>query len=128
MSEPTGPGTKTPTQKRLLAWLSEYNPAWLRADVVAGITLAAYLLPAAIGDSSLANLPARGRASTRACSRGSCSGCSAARATRRSRSLRDSRCCSARRWVSWPAATSRASALAARPTLLVGGLAVVRGL
>ena len=57
MSEPTGPGTKTPTQKRLLAWLSEYNPAWLRADVVAGITLAAYLLPAAIGDSSLANLP-----------------------------------------------------------------------
>ena len=57
MSEPTGPGTKTPTRKRLLAWLSEYNPAWLRADVVAGITLAAYLLPAAIGDSSLANLP-----------------------------------------------------------------------
>jgi high affinity sulfate transporter 1 len=57
MSEPTGPGTKAPTQKRLLAWLSEYNPAWLRGDVVAGITLAAYLLPAAIGDSSLANLP-----------------------------------------------------------------------
>src|SRR4026207_2304492 len=57
MSEPTGPGTKTPTQKRLLAWLSEYNPAALRADGVAGIPRAAYLLPRAIGDSSLANLP-----------------------------------------------------------------------
>ncbi len=30
---------------------------FLRADVMAGITLAAYLLPAAIGDSSLAGLP-----------------------------------------------------------------------
>src|SRR5512134_1604813 len=30
---------------------------WLRGDVVAGITLAAYLLPAALGDASLANLP-----------------------------------------------------------------------
>ena len=38
-------------------WLREYQPAWLRADLVAGITLAAYLLPAGIGDASLANLP-----------------------------------------------------------------------
>src|SRR5512134_1716356 len=30
---------------------------WLRGDVVAGITLAAYLLPAGLGDASLANLP-----------------------------------------------------------------------
>src|SRR5688572_27884092 len=40
-----------------LAWLREYQPAWLRADVVAGITLAAYLIPAGIGDASLAGLP-----------------------------------------------------------------------
>ena len=40
-----------------LGWLRSYKPAWLRADVVAGITLAAYLLPAGIGDASLANLP-----------------------------------------------------------------------
>ena len=39
------------------AWLASYDRAWLRGDVVAGITLAAYLLPAAIGDASLAGLP-----------------------------------------------------------------------
>src|SRR3954453_11558544 len=39
------------------AWLPSYERAWLRGDVVAGITLAAYLLPAAIGDASLAGLP-----------------------------------------------------------------------
>lgn len=38
-------------------WLRSYQPSWLRGDVVAGITLAAYLLPAALGDASLANLP-----------------------------------------------------------------------
>src|SRR5213080_215406 len=40
-----------------LRWLRGYKPAWFRADVVAGITLAAYLLPAGLGDASLANLP-----------------------------------------------------------------------
>ena len=40
-----------------LGWLRSYKPAWLGADIVAGITLAAYLLPAGIGDASLANLP-----------------------------------------------------------------------
>jgi high affinity sulfate transporter 1 len=38
------------------AWLAAYDRPWLRADIVAGITLAAYLLPAAIGDASLAGL------------------------------------------------------------------------
>jgi MFS superfamily sulfate permease-like transporter len=38
-------------------WLARYDPSWLRGDVMAGITLAAYLLPAAIGDASLAGLP-----------------------------------------------------------------------
>ena len=40
-----------------LSWLRAYNSTWLRGDVLAGITLAAYLLPAALGDASLANLP-----------------------------------------------------------------------
>ena len=40
-----------------LGWLSSYDRTWLRGDVVAGITLAAYLLPAGLGDASLANLP-----------------------------------------------------------------------
>ncbi|HET7221157.1 MAG TPA: SulP family inorganic anion transporter [Vicinamibacterales bacterium] len=38
-------------------WVPEYQAAWLRADLVAGLTLAAYLLPAGIGDASLAGLP-----------------------------------------------------------------------
>ncbi|HET9270219.1 MAG TPA: SulP family inorganic anion transporter, partial [Vicinamibacterales bacterium] len=38
-------------------WLSRYDRDWLRADFTAGVTLAAYLLPSAIGDASLAGLP-----------------------------------------------------------------------
>src|SRR3954451_15092864 len=41
----------------VLDWLSSYRRTCLRGDVVAGITLAAYLLPAGLGDASLANLP-----------------------------------------------------------------------
>lgn len=40
-----------------IKWLRSYDASWLRGDVVAGITLAAYLLPAGLGDASLANLP-----------------------------------------------------------------------
>jgi high affinity sulfate transporter 1 len=40
-----------------LGWLRSYQPSWLRGDVMAAITLAAYLLPAGLGDASLANLP-----------------------------------------------------------------------
>ncbi len=39
------------------SWLPQYQSSWLRFDIAAGITLAAYLLPAALGDASLANLP-----------------------------------------------------------------------
>jgi high affinity sulfate transporter 1 len=39
-----------------LTWLRTYDRSWLRGDVLAGVTLAAYLLPAALGDASLANL------------------------------------------------------------------------
>ncbi len=38
-------------------WLRNYHRDWFRLDLLAGITLAAYLLPAALGDASLANLP-----------------------------------------------------------------------
>jgi SulP family sulfate permease len=38
-------------------WLPGYQRSWFRLDFSAGITLAAYLLPAALGDASLANLP-----------------------------------------------------------------------
>jgi high affinity sulfate transporter 1 len=37
--------------------LRDYKRDWVRGDALAGITLAAYLLPAALGDATLANLP-----------------------------------------------------------------------
>lgn len=39
-----------------LNWLRSYDKGWFRADLAAGVTLAAYLLPAALGDASLAGL------------------------------------------------------------------------
>src|SRR6187397_879361 len=41
----------------VLDWIRSYKRAWLGADAIAGITLAAYLLPAGLGDASLAGLP-----------------------------------------------------------------------
>jgi sulfate permease, SulP family len=38
-------------------WLRAYQRKWLRADLIAGVTLAAYLMPAGLADASLANLP-----------------------------------------------------------------------
>ena len=40
-----------------VTWLRAYQPTWLRADLIAGVTLAAYLMPAGLADASLANLP-----------------------------------------------------------------------
>ncbi len=40
-----------------IGWLQSRDPASFRADLAAGVTLAAYLLPAALGDASLAGLP-----------------------------------------------------------------------
>jgi len=40
-----------------LGWLRGYRRGWFRGDLVAGITLAAFLMPAGIGDASLAGLP-----------------------------------------------------------------------
>src|SRR5215510_10007735 len=40
-----------------IGWLRSYDWSWFRGDLFAGITLAAYLLPAGLGDASLANLP-----------------------------------------------------------------------
>lgn len=38
-------------------WIRGYDAPRLRGDLLAGVTLAAYLLPAGLGDASLANLP-----------------------------------------------------------------------
>jgi high affinity sulfate transporter 1 len=41
----------------ILEWLPTYRREWLRPDIVAGITLAAYMLPVALAYASLAGLP-----------------------------------------------------------------------
>jgi high affinity sulfate transporter 1 len=53
------PSTRLSRWIPALRWLPAYPRSWLRGDLIAGITLAAYLLPAALGDASLANLPAQ---------------------------------------------------------------------
>ena len=40
-----------------VGWLRDYDRSWFRGDLVAGVTLAAYLVPKSIGDASLAGLP-----------------------------------------------------------------------
>jgi high affinity sulfate transporter 1 len=42
---------------QLLDWLRGYGAGYFKADAVAAFTLVAYLLPAALGDASLAGLP-----------------------------------------------------------------------
>jgi high affinity sulfate transporter 1 len=41
----------------LLRWLPQYQRAWLRGDVIAGVTLAAYAIPVSLAYASLAGLP-----------------------------------------------------------------------
>src|SRR4029079_9694122 len=38
-------------------WLAEYRPAWLRSDITAGVTLAAYAIPVSLAYAGLAGLP-----------------------------------------------------------------------
>jgi len=38
-------------------WLAEYRPAWFGADIVAGVTLAAYAIPVSLAYAGLAGLP-----------------------------------------------------------------------
>ncbi|MGH9024099.1 MAG: SulP family inorganic anion transporter, partial [Acidimicrobiia bacterium] len=38
-------------------WLPAYNRSWLRQDVTAGVTLAAYAIPVSLAYASLAGLP-----------------------------------------------------------------------
>ena len=41
----------------IAGWLRDYRRAWLRADLIAGLTLAAYAVPVALAYASLAGLP-----------------------------------------------------------------------
>jgi high affinity sulfate transporter 1 len=54
--QPSGLPTWLQSALPALQWLRQYDKSWLRGDIIASITLAAYLLPAALGDASLARL------------------------------------------------------------------------
>src|SRR6516225_8085823 len=41
----------------ITAWLPQYQPPWLRFDIIAGITLAAYAVPVSLAYAELAGLP-----------------------------------------------------------------------
>jgi high affinity sulfate transporter 1 len=41
----------------IVGWLPEYDSAWLRLDIIAGLTLAAFTIPEAIAYAELAGLP-----------------------------------------------------------------------
>ena len=94
-------------------WLRNYQGAWFRLDLLAGVTLAAYLLPAALGDASLANLPPE--VGLYACLFGGLFfGSFAVRVTPSFPLLLQSRSLSARRLARLPAVTPRASARSRR--------------
>src|SRR5262245_41639501 len=57
---PSRPSREPRALERLLpafGWLRAYDGRTFWCDFIAGVTLAAYLLPAGLGDASLANLP-----------------------------------------------------------------------
>ena len=41
----------------VITWLPQYQRSWLRSDLVAGLTLAAYAVPVSVAYASLAGLP-----------------------------------------------------------------------
>jgi high affinity sulfate transporter 1 len=51
----SGPGWRTLLSSA--GWLAGYSPRWLKADLVAGMTLAAYAIPVSMAYASLAGLP-----------------------------------------------------------------------
>ena len=38
-------------------WIPQYQPGWLRRDAIAGLTLAAFVIPESMAYASLAGLP-----------------------------------------------------------------------
>jgi len=57
MSQPDVERSRVRSLIPALTWLPAYRREWLRPDAVAGITLAAYMLPVALAYASLAGLP-----------------------------------------------------------------------
>ena len=51
------PSSRGPTWLPPTQWLAEYRVAWLRGDIIAGVTLAAYAIPVSLAYAGLAGLP-----------------------------------------------------------------------
>lgn len=56
-NSPQRPAGRIRSLLPILEWLPAYQPAWLRLDLVAGITLAAYAIPVSLAYASLAGVP-----------------------------------------------------------------------
>ncbi len=50
-------GSRIRSALPVIAWLPQYQRSWLRPDMVAGLTLAAYAVPVSVAYASLAGLP-----------------------------------------------------------------------
>jgi high affinity sulfate transporter 1 len=50
-------GSRIRSALPVIGWLPQYQKSWLRPDVVAGLTLAAYAVPVSVAYASLAGLP-----------------------------------------------------------------------
>jgi len=50
-------GSRIRSALPIIVWLPQYQRSWLRPDVVAGLTLAAYAVPVSVAYASLAGLP-----------------------------------------------------------------------
>jgi sulfate permease, SulP family len=50
-------GSRVRSAFPVIGWLPQYQKSWLRPDLVAGLTLAAYAVPVSVAYSSLAGLP-----------------------------------------------------------------------
>src|SRR5688572_21150531 len=50
-------GRYSPSEGSIVHWLRSYERTWLKADVLAGLTLAAYAIPVSLAYASLAGLP-----------------------------------------------------------------------
>lgn len=57
MTAPTENSFGPKASTRLFSWLASYEPRWLGADCLAGVTLAAYAVPVALAYATLAGLP-----------------------------------------------------------------------
>ena len=59
--------TRLSSMLPIVQWLPRYDPSWLRPDLVAGITLAAYAIPVSLAYASLAGLPPERRGARYVC-------------------------------------------------------------